>query len=188
MRQPGHKPLANNLTNVALNLKGVLKMTKLYRFNTMLDGNIIYTTDPNEKHPFLQHDAKYEVKLTKKNLIDYILETQEECIYTASKLRKKTKYEILIIAELYDIKDAAKDAGAEIFPKSFFIDIEDAGDCERAYNILAERIPGFEEYYEMKAVIVDAWMDMYDIDGVTYAVYGEGELSQGDYVIAVTAE
>ena len=79
-------------------------MTKLYRFHTMVDGSIIYTTDPNEKHPFLQHDAKYEVKLTKKNLIDYILETQEECIYTVSELRKKTKYELLIIAGLYDIE------------------------------------------------------------------------------------
>lgn len=86
---------------------------------------------------------------------------------------------------LKSIFEAAKVAGAEVFSKSFLRGIEYAGEYEKAFDILAEKIPGFAEHYEKNAVKVDAWTDIYELDGIKYAVYGEGELTQGDDVIAV---
>jgi hypothetical protein len=89
------------------------------------------------------------------------------------------------IANLYDAFYAAKSTGAEVFSKTFLRGIEYESEYEKAFDVLAARIPGFTEYYEKNAVLVDAWTDIYTIDGQEYAVYGEGELSQDDDVIAL---
>ena len=160
-------------------------MKKIYRFHTKINGETIYTTDPNARHPHFENDSKYEVELTKKNLINYILSEQEEPNYTISELRKMTKNELLVIAGLYDVFESAKEAGAEILEKSFLRDSDFDNDPQRAFDILAAKIPGFAEYYEKTAIVVDAWTDICTIDCVTHAVYGEGELSQSDDVIAL---
>lgn len=75
-------------------------MKKLYRFHTSVDGNILYTTDESAKHPHMQNDAKIEVKLTKKNIIDYILNTQQEPLYTVTELRQMKKEQLFKLAAL----------------------------------------------------------------------------------------
>jgi len=70
-------------------------MKKIYIYKTKVGGKPLYTKNPKQEHPLMHGEFPSELKLTKKNIIDYILWTQEEPCYKITELRKMTKEHLL---------------------------------------------------------------------------------------------
>jgi len=73
-------------------------MKQIYRFRTKIEGTVLYTLNENEKHPYMKNEYPYPVKMTKKNIMSYLLDRQEDQIYNVTnvtELRRKKKEELL---------------------------------------------------------------------------------------------
>jgi hypothetical protein len=72
-----------------------MKQILIYRFHTKIEGLLLYTLNKNEKHPYMKNEFPSPIKMTKKNIINYLLGVQEEPIYSVTDLNKKKKEELL---------------------------------------------------------------------------------------------
>ena len=72
-------------------------MKNIYIFKTKIEGKPLYTENPKQEHPLMKGEFPTELKLTKKNMIDYILWTQEEPLYNITELRAMKKEQIIKI-------------------------------------------------------------------------------------------
>jgi hypothetical protein len=75
-------------------IKGVNMDRRLYRSTVSYDGLHMYFTEQT-----LREVDCHEIFLTKKNLVNAILEEQHEPDYTKSDLMKKTKQELIDIVD-----------------------------------------------------------------------------------------
>ncbi len=64
-------------------------MHKIYVYKTTLNGRTIYSLNPNKEHPQMRGEYPDEIKMTKKNMVKYILSEQEGPIWTKRELMAK---------------------------------------------------------------------------------------------------